>query len=101
MRGAHLYLRVPPLQKGDPQQDALLEHLVVLGVDDEIDDQLCRTDAVQEALDLHHVAARLIRVQHGRTSNKDNQDLKYTSTEKVHRSTMFENTIRYLFFLFL
>ena len=57
-----LYLCVPSLQQGDAELNALLEHAVVLGVDDEVDDELRGPHAVEQALDLHHAAPRLVRV---------------------------------------
>ena len=67
----HLCLCVSPLEEGDPQQDALLKHPVVLSVDDEVNHQLWRPDVVQETLDLHYVAAWFVRVQRGRASCRD------------------------------
>lgn len=68
---ARLYLSVSALEEGDAQQDALLKHPVILGVDDEVDHQLRRPDVVEEALDLHHGAHWPVRVQHGGTSCRD------------------------------
>lgn len=36
----HLYLRVSSLEEGDAQEDALLKHSIILGVDDEVNHQL-------------------------------------------------------------
>ena len=87
---AHLYLCVSSLQEGDAQQDAFLKHPVVLGVDDEVNHQLWRPDVVQETLDLHHAAARLVRVQHGRAACRD---WTWTMNLIVHYNIFTSNLI--------
>lgn len=68
---SNLYLCISTLKKGDPQQDALLKHPIVLSVDDELNHQLWCANIVQETLDLHQTVAWLVRVQCRRSSCKD------------------------------
>lgn len=71
IREAHLYLRVSTLEKANAQLDALLKQSIVLGVDDKINYQLCRPNAVQKALGLRNAGAELVSVLHGGTSCND------------------------------
>lgn len=58
----YLDLCIPSSKECDAQQNALLKDTVVFSADDEIDDQLGRSNAVQHTLDFGNIGAWLIRV---------------------------------------